>query len=204
MLAEVVENLEGKAAWICRGLEHDGRHRANQNQLGHAPLHLPMPGDIARRLAATGRMTDMHGVAQIQVLHQRRDVRSVVVHVVAVAHLRGPAVAAPIMRDDAIAQANEEQGLAIPIVTAERPPMVEHDWLGVLRAPVLVEDLNAILGGHCAHGHDSAIDGGSVDGREGSQGRRGNGSQGCGTHAEQQKISSIRAGRPEVFAMAHA
>jgi hypothetical protein len=76
---------------------------------------------------------------------QRRDVRSVVVHVVAVAHLSGPAVAAPIVRDDAIAQANEEQGLAIPIVTAERPAMVEHDWLGVRADPNLSHRADPIL-----------------------------------------------------------
>lgn len=63
----------------------------------------------------------MHNVAQIQVLHQCRDVCRVVVHVVAVGHLRRPAVTAPIVHDDAIALPNEDQGLAIPFVTAEGP-----------------------------------------------------------------------------------
>lgn len=62
-------------------------------------VQLAMPGDIARRLPATGRVADMYSVAQVQLLCQRGNVRSVVVHVMAIAYLRGAAVAASIMRE---------------------------------------------------------------------------------------------------------
>ncbi|MNV47621.1 hypothetical protein D3C71_1394950 [compost metagenome] len=196
LLAHVIEHLDWKTARVCRALDHDRRYRTNQNQLGHALVQLTMPGDIARRLPAAGRVADMHGVAQVQLLYQRGDVRRVVVHVVAIAYLRRAAVAAPIVCNDAIALANEEQRLAVPIVTAERPPMVEHDGLGVLRAPVLVEDFNTILGCHFAHGHVSAMGVRRVEGRECKAGCRGQGNEGRGTQAEHQKIPSVRADKP--------
>jgi hypothetical protein len=44
---------------------------------------------------------------------------------------------------------NEVQHLRIPVVRAERPPVVEHN--GLATAPVLIEDLSAVLGGDRAH-----------------------------------------------------
>src|SRR5262245_48543771 len=46
------------------------------------------------------------------------------------------------MRDDTVSLAQEEQHLRIPIVRAERPPVVEHDRLSL--APVLVENFGAV------------------------------------------------------------
>ncbi len=88
----------------------------------------------------------MHSVTQVQLLKTAQAFRSSRVVVQCRGHRPSEksAMAASIMGDDAKALANEEQRLAIPIIAAERPPMVEHDWLGVFRAPVLVEDFNAI------------------------------------------------------------
>src|SRR6478736_4208600 len=46
----------------------------------------------------------------------------------------------------------EVQHLAVPVVRAERPAVVEHDRLGVARPPVLVVDLRAVNRGDRAHG----------------------------------------------------
>ena len=65
------------------------------------------------------------------------------IHVVAVTGLRGAAVAATVVRDDAIAVIEEEQHLGVPIISRQRPSMTEHDRLAF--APVLIEDVDAIL-----------------------------------------------------------
>jgi hypothetical protein len=46
-----------------------------------------------RHLAAAGGMTNMHGVLQIKMRGQSRKVVGIVIHVVAVARLGGPAMA---------------------------------------------------------------------------------------------------------------
>ena len=102
---------------------------------------LAVAGDIAGRLAAAGRVADVDGVAQVEMLDDGGGVGGVVVHVVAVADLARTAVSAPVMGDDAIALREEEEHLGVPVVGAQRPAMMEHDRLGVLRAPVLEEDL---------------------------------------------------------------
>ena len=58
-------------------------------------------------------------------------------------------MAAAIVRDDAIALVEKEHHLVVPVVGAERPAMMEDDGLAL--APVLVEDLGAVLGGDNRH-----------------------------------------------------
>ena len=110
-----------------------------------------MAGDIARDLAAAGRMADMDRILQVERVGDRRDVGGVAVHVVAGRGLAGAAMPAPVMRDDAIALGEEIEHLRVPVVGAERPAVMEHD--GLPFAPVLVEDLDAVSGGDHAHGH---------------------------------------------------
>jgi hypothetical protein len=102
--------------------------------------------------AAAGGMTDMHGALEVKVRRQRREVVGIVIHVVAVPDLARAAVAAPVMRDDAEAMVHEEQHLRVPIVGRKRPAVAEHDRLPA--APILVEDLDAVLGGDRRHGND--------------------------------------------------
>ena len=64
-----------------------------------------------------------------------------------VADLARPTVAAPIMGDDAVALVKEIEQLRVPVVGAERPAVVENKRLCVSGTPVLVEDLDAVLGG---------------------------------------------------------
>ena len=58
-------------------------------------------------------------------------------------------MAAPVVRDDAVAVLDEEQHLRVPVIGRERPAVAEHDGLSL--APILVEDLNAIFGRDGAH-----------------------------------------------------
>src|SRR5262245_57864679 len=96
-------------------------------------------------------MADVNGVAQVEVLDDSGDVGGVVVHVVAVADLARPAVAAPVMGNDAIALVEEIEHLRVPVVGAQGPAVMEDQRLGISGAPVLVENLNAILCGYRAH-----------------------------------------------------
>ena len=66
-----------------------------------------MPGEVVRHLAAASRVADMNDILQVEMLGHRREIVGVVVHVVAVARLSGPAMAAAIMGDDAIAVARK-------------------------------------------------------------------------------------------------
>ena len=93
----------------------------------------------------------MDGVAQVEMLDDRGGVGGVVVHVVAVADLARTAVAAPVVGDDAIALADEEEHLGVPVVGTQRPAVMEHDRLRVLGAPVLEVDLGPVFGGDRAH-----------------------------------------------------
>ena len=91
------------------------------------------------------------GVLQIEGLNDGKGVGGVVIHVMTVGDLGGTAVATAVMGDDAKTLGNEEQHLRIPVIGRERPAMVEHDRLGILRAPVLVEDFGSVCRLNKAH-----------------------------------------------------
>jgi hypothetical protein len=61
-------------------------------------------------------------------------------------------VAAPVVRNDAIAVGKEEQHLSVPVVRRQRPAVMKHNWLCILRAPVFVEDRCAIFCCDRCHG----------------------------------------------------
>ena len=80
-----------------------------------------MPADVAGDFPAAGGVADQRGVVQVERLDDGGEVVGVAVHVVAGGGLAGPAVAAPVVRDGAVAVLGEEQHLAVPGVGAERP-----------------------------------------------------------------------------------
>src|SRR6185437_9277409 len=80
---------------------------------------------------------------------QRREIVGVVIEVVPIGYLSRAAMAAPVMSNDAEAMPEEEHHLVVPVVGRQRPAVAEHDRLP--RAPVLVEDLYAVLGGDRRH-----------------------------------------------------
>src|SRR6202163_2236013 len=109
-----------------------------------------MPSEVVRHLAAAGGVADVNGFHQIEMRRQGRKVVGIVIHVMAVAGLAGPAVAAAVMGDDSIAVTQEEQHLRVPVIGRQRPAMAEYD--GLTGAPVLVVDFSAVSGLDCRHG----------------------------------------------------
>src|SRR5262249_57289871 len=101
------------------------------HQLGHAAF--AVSGDVSSGLAAASRMTQVNGVAQVEVLNDSSGVRRVVIHVMTLADLAGAAMPAPIMGDDAVSLGDEEEHLVVPVVGAQRPAVVKHHRLCVLR-----------------------------------------------------------------------
>src|SRR5438477_4217459 len=133
-----IEHFFGKAVWIGRRLHHQRRHRADQRSLRHPAF--AMPSQIMRHLAAARGMTNMHGVVQVKMRGQSRKVVGIVIHVMAVARLGGPAVASSVMGDDAIALFEEEQHLRVPVIGRQRPTMAEDDGLSF--APIFIIDVD--------------------------------------------------------------
>src|ERR1700756_960753 len=147
--AKVVEYFDGQAARIGLRFQHQWRYGTDENQLGRA---LPaIARNIARGLSAAGGMTNVNGIAKIKLFDDRRYVGCVVIHVVAIADRGRTTVTATIMGDDTITLADEEEHLGVPVVGAQRPTMVENNWLGGLRPPIFVEDLHAIPGRNGGH-----------------------------------------------------
>jgi hypothetical protein len=81
-------------------LHHQRRHGADNRRFCHAAF--TMAGEVVHDFAATSGMADMHRVLEVKMSRQRRKIVGVVIHVVAVADLARTAVAAPVMRDDAV------------------------------------------------------------------------------------------------------
>ena len=91
----------------------------------------------------------MDRVLQVERRRELGDVGGIGVHVVAGVGLGGAAVPAPVMRDNPVALAEEEQHLVVPVIRTERPAVMEHDRLS--RTPILVEDVGAVLHRDRAH-----------------------------------------------------
>src|SRR5437868_437683 len=97
-------------------------------------------------------MTDVNRVPEVEMLDQLVDIGGIGVHVITAVGLARASMAAAIMRDDAIDFIEKEDQLVVPVVSAQRPAVVEDDWLGVLWPPVLVENLGAVAGRDEGHG----------------------------------------------------
>src|SRR6516164_98899 len=109
-----------------------------------------MASDVVHHLATAGGVADVHGVLELEMGGQRRQIVGVVIHVVPDAALARAAMATAVMGDDAEAVVQEEQHLRVPVVGRKRPAMTEDN--GLTRTPVLVKYLGAVLGGD--RGHD--------------------------------------------------
>src|SRR6266404_335010 len=142
-----IEHFFGKAAGIFLRLHHQRRHRADQRSLRHPAF--AMPSQVMRHLAAAGGMTNVHGLLQIKMRGQNRKVVSIMIHVMAVARLGGPAVASPVMGDDAIAVFEEEQHLRVPVIGRQRPAVAEDDGLSFAPVFIIDVDVSAVFFSDC-------------------------------------------------------
>jgi hypothetical protein len=100
-VTEAVEHRDRQATGIGLGLQHQWRHGADEHRLGHTAL--AMLGDVADDLTAAGRVPDMDGVAQVEMIDDGRGVGGVVVHVVAVGGLGRAAVTASVVSNNTVA-----------------------------------------------------------------------------------------------------
>ncbi|MNT12139.1 hypothetical protein D3C72_1470550 [compost metagenome] len=99
----------------------------------------------------------MYGALDAEVVHDRRHVIGVMIHVVTIPDLAGSSMATTIVGDNAKTLGQEEKHLRIPVVRTERPAVVEVDHLGATRPPVLVEDLDSILRCDISHVRFSCV-----------------------------------------------
>ena len=109
-----------------------------------------MAGDVADDLAPARRVTDVYRVSEVQVSDDGGQVIGVVIHVVPAGDLRRASMTATGVRHHAKAALDEEHHLGIPVVTRQWPSVTEDDRLTA--APVLEEDLYAVVGGDRPHG----------------------------------------------------
>ena len=120
---------------------------AHDRRLRHAALAVAT--QVVHHLTPACRVTDMNSVFEIEMPSQLGQVVGVVIHVVAVAALRGPAMSAPVVGYDAITLVEEEHHLRVPIVGGQRPTVAEYH--GLTLAPVLVINLDSVFCGNRRH-----------------------------------------------------
>src|SRR2546422_7329020 len=80
---------------------------------------------------------------------ERREVISVVIHIMSVAGLARSPVTSSIMGDDAIAIIQEKHHLGIPVIRTQWPAMTENNRLSL--SPILVIDLCSVFSRDCRH-----------------------------------------------------
>src|SRR4029077_661491 len=99
-------------------------------------------GEIMHHLAAAGRMTDVNCILQVEMIGDGLQIISIMIHVVSVAGLSRATMSAAISRNDAIAFAEEEKHLRVPIVRREWPAVAEDDRLTF--APVFIINVDVL------------------------------------------------------------
>src|SRR6202041_155819 len=146
-VAQLIEHRHREAVGIFVGLQQLRWDRADEHGFGDAALSVLC--DVARHLAAACGVTDVNGVFEIERFREFGTVGCVGVHVVAGRCLSGTAVGAAVMRNYAVTTLEEEHHLGIPVVSGERPSMMEKNRLA--RAPILEINLRAVF--HCYEVH---------------------------------------------------
>src|SRR4051794_20294750 len=91
-------------------------------------------------------MPDVNGVPKVERQRELLHVLDIGVHLVPGVCLARAAMPAAIVSNHAIALTQKEHQLVVPVVSAQRPAVVEHDRLRFLGTPVLVEDVGTVLG----------------------------------------------------------
>jgi hypothetical protein len=92
-----LEHVERRSVRIVRGLEHQRRDCADEDDL--ADTCGAMASDVAHDFATAGGVSDEDHVAQVDCFDHRGQVVGVVIHVVAVPRLTRAAVTPPIVGD---------------------------------------------------------------------------------------------------------
>lgn len=106
-------------------------------------------GDVEEELGASGGDTLTEGVERPPREPVGVGIGRVPVRVVLAGGLGGSSVSATVMRHHTAAVLEEEHQLHAPVVRTRGPAVVEHD--GLVRTPVLVEDLGSVVGSDGRH-----------------------------------------------------
>src|SRR5213078_786912 len=99
-----------------------------------------MTAEITHHLAAAGRMADVNRILQVEMIGDGLQIIGIVIHVMSVAGLSRATMSSPISCNDAIAFAEEEKHLRVPVIRREWPAVTEHNRLPA--APVFVIDVD--------------------------------------------------------------
>jgi len=145
--ADSIEHIHCQAAGIGARLEHQGRYRTHQHDLGNT--FGAMAPNVTGDFSAARGMADQDSAVQVEGFDEIRKIIGIGVHVVAVRRLARAPMATAIVGDTAIAVGRQEDHLTFPGIGVERPAVTEHDRLPC--SPILVVNLRAVLGGDCAH-----------------------------------------------------
>src|SRR5258708_11032019 len=100
-------------------------------------------------------MANVDCVLQVQSGGQRCTIGRIGVHIIADVSLARSAVTATVMRDNSVAVGQKKEHLGIPIVSRQRPAVVEDDWLTL--PPIFVVNLRAVLCGNGSAAHECSI-----------------------------------------------
>src|SRR5699024_4615972 len=65
--------------------------------------------------------------------------------------------AASVVGDHTVAMRQEEQHLVVPVVAAERPSVMKDDRLGILGAPVFIENTGVVASRDFSHSRISLV-----------------------------------------------
>src|SRR5881392_2185341 len=87
---ESVKHFLRQSAWIVFRLYHQWRHRSDHHRFCHAAFAVAR--QIMDYFASASRVADMHGILEIEMLGQRREIVRIMIHVVAVVGLRRAAM----------------------------------------------------------------------------------------------------------------
>src|ERR1700692_3402096 len=94
-------------------------------------------------------MTDVNSVLAIKRFDEFGNGGSICVHIIAVHRLSGATVPAPIMSDHSVAARQKKHHLGVPVISGQRPTMMEKDRLA--GTPIFVINLSPVF--HCDRVH---------------------------------------------------
>src|SRR4029077_5822597 len=144
--AQAIKHLDGNAVRIPVRFDHTRWNRADEHRLRNAAGFGPR--DIPGNLSAARRMTYVVRSSQFKRIRQRRHVSGIGIHVVARRTLSRTTMTTAVMCDNPVPLREEVEHLVVPVISTQRPSMMEDNCLSVARTPVLVEDAGTIPRGH--------------------------------------------------------
>jgi pimeloyl-ACP methyl ester carboxylesterase len=155
-MAQLVELRQRRPGWIGGRLQHQRRNGADQHGLGDTLR--PVPADVASDFAATGRVTDVDRVLQIEVFDERGKIVGVRIQVVAVPRLAGAAMTAAVMGDATVAARRQEEHLVFEGVGMMAGLPASYFCIKAFSATDLTADLGKIdVPTLILHGDDDQI-----------------------------------------------